>query len=171
MLGLGLGSQVWPRVEHRFSMPWSKRASRMREIVRAIKAIFDCWEGRSQLDFRGEFHHHTLMIPAFDPGPNPFGPPPIFIGGFGPLMTAVAGETADGFFAHPFKSRESLQRNTLPALQRGLMKAGFPVELPLRTPLPKPPAPVRCARSPTRSRRARPAQNPRAPGHSRRQPG
>jgi hypothetical protein len=26
---LGLGSQVWPRVEHRFSMPWSKRASRM----------------------------------------------------------------------------------------------------------------------------------------------
>jgi len=121
---LGLGSQVRPHVEHRFSMPWSKPAARMREIVLAIKAIFDCWEGRSQLDFRGEFYHHTLMIPAFDPGPNPFGPPPVFLGGFGPLMTAVAGETADGFFAHPFNSRKSLLHNTLPALERGLLKAG-----------------------------------------------
>ena len=64
------------------------------------------------------------MIPAFDPGPNPFGPPPIFSGGFGPRMTEVAGETADGFFAHPFTSRKSLLENTLPALERGLAKSG-----------------------------------------------
>ena len=64
------------------------------------------------------------MIPAFDPGPNPFGPPPIYTGGFGPLMTELAGEVADGFIAHPFNSRESLLRNTLPALERGLDKAG-----------------------------------------------
>jgi probable F420-dependent oxidoreductase len=121
---LGLGSQVRPHVENRFSMPWSRPAARMREIVLAIKAIFDCWEGRANLDFRGEFYRHTLMIPAFDPGPNPFGPPPVFIGGFGPLMTAVAGEVADGFFAHPFSSRQSLLTNTLPALQRGLEKSG-----------------------------------------------
>lgn len=35
---LGLGSQVRPHVEHRFSMPWSQPAKRMREIVLAIRA-------------------------------------------------------------------------------------------------------------------------------------
>ncbi|MBW2272926.1 MAG: TIGR03617 family F420-dependent LLM class oxidoreductase [Deltaproteobacteria bacterium] len=121
---LGLGSQVKPHIEKRFSMPWSKPAARMREIVLAIKAIFDTWEGKAKLDFRGEFYRHTIMIPAFDPGPNPFGPPPIFTGGFGPLMTAVAGEAADGFFAHPFNSRKSLLENTMPALEQGLAKSG-----------------------------------------------
>jgi probable F420-dependent oxidoreductase len=121
---LGLGSQVRPHVEKRYSMPWSRPAARMREIVLAIKAIFDAWEGKAPLDFRGDFYTHTLMIPAFDPGPNPFGPPPVFTGGFGPLMTAVAGEVADGFFAHPFNSRKSLLENTMPALQAGLATSG-----------------------------------------------
>ncbi len=121
---LGLGSQVRPHIESRFSMPWSKPAARMREMVRAIRAIFARWEGRAELHFEGEFYRHTLMIPAFDPGPNPFGPPPIYTGGFGPLMTEVAGEVADGFFAHPFSTRKSLLKNTLPALERGLAKSG-----------------------------------------------
>ncbi len=121
---LGLGSQVRPHIQHRFSMPWSSPAKRMREIVLAVQAIFGRWEGLGELDFRGEFYRHTLMIPAFDPGPNEFGPPPIYTGGFGPLMTAVAGEVADGFFAHPFHTRESLLANMLPALETGLAKSG-----------------------------------------------
>ncbi|MEM7410020.1 MAG: TIGR03617 family F420-dependent LLM class oxidoreductase [Myxococcota bacterium] len=121
---LGLGSQVKPHIEKRFSMPWSRPAARMREIVLATKAIFDRWEGKSELRFEGEFYRHTLMIPAFDPGPNPFGPPPVYVGGFGPRMTEVAGEVADGFFGHPFNSRQSLLENTLPALERGLAKGG-----------------------------------------------
>jgi probable F420-dependent oxidoreductase len=120
---LGLGSQVRPHIERRFGMPWSKPAARMREVVLALRAIFDRWEGKADLDFRGEFYRHTLMIPAFDPGPNPFGPPPIFTGGFGPRMTAVAGEVADGFLAHPFTTRKSLLENTLPALDQGLRKS------------------------------------------------
>ncbi len=121
---LGLGSQVKPHIERRFSMPWSRPAARMREIGLAVKAIFARWEGTAELDFRGEFYRHTLMIPAFDPGPNPFGPPPVFTAGFGPRMTEVAGEVADGFFAHPFNTRKSLLENTLPALERGLAKSG-----------------------------------------------
>ncbi len=121
---LGLGSQIRPHVENRFSMPWSSPAKRMREIVLAIKAIFACWEGQAELDFRGEFYRHTLMIPAFDPGPNPFGPPPIYLGGFGPLMMEVAGEVADGFFGHPFNTRKSLESKVLPAIERGLAKSG-----------------------------------------------
>ncbi len=120
---LGLGSQVRPHIEKRFSSTWSHPAKRMREIVLAIRAIWDSWEGNGKLNFSGEFYRHTLMIPAFNPGPNPFGVPPIFTGGFGPLMTQVAGEVANGFIAHPFNSRKSLLENMLPALERGLAKS------------------------------------------------
>lgn len=118
---LGLGTQVKPHIEKRFSATWSKPAARMREIVQAVRAIWDCWEGNSELNFKGEFYTHTIMIPAFNPGPNPFGPPPIFTGGLGPLMTQVAGEVADGFIAHPFNTRKSLLENTLPAITKGLV--------------------------------------------------
>jgi len=121
---LGLGSQVRPHVEHRFGMPWSRPAARLREMVQALRAIFACWQDGAALDFRGEIYRHTLMIPAFDPGPSRFGPPPIWTGGFGPRMTAVAGEVADGFIAHPFHTRLSLERHALPALARGLARAG-----------------------------------------------
>jgi probable F420-dependent oxidoreductase len=121
---LGLGSQVRPHIENRFSETWSKPVSRMREMVRAIRAIWDAWEGRSKLDFRGEFYRHTIMIPAFNPGPNPYGPPPIYLGGFGPRMIELAGEVADGFLAHPFATRRSLQQVVVPALERGLARSG-----------------------------------------------
>jgi probable F420-dependent oxidoreductase len=111
-------------VEQRFSMPWSKPAARMREIVLALRAIFAAWQRGERLGFRGEHYRHTLMIPAFDPGPSAFGPPPIFVGGFGPRMCEVAGETADGFIAHPFNTRESLTKRVLPALERGLASSG-----------------------------------------------
>jgi len=120
---LGLGSQVKPHIEKRFSSIWSHPAERMREIVLAIKAIWDCWEGKAPLNFAGQFYRHSLMIPAFNPGPNPYGPPPVFTGGFGPKMIAVAGEVADGFIAHPFNTRRSLLQNALPALQQGLAKS------------------------------------------------
>lgn len=121
---LGLGTQVRPHVERRFGAEWSRPVTRIREMVGAIRAIWDCWEGRSELRFEGEIYRNTLMIPAFNPGPNPYGPPPIWLGGFGPRMIETAGEVADGFIAHPFNSRRSLQENVLPALQRGLDKSG-----------------------------------------------
>ena len=85
----------------------------------AVRAIWDCWEGKSELRFEGDFYHHTLMTPAFNPGPNPYGPPPVFVGGFGPRMIEVAGEVADGLIVHPFNSRRSLEELVLPALARG----------------------------------------------------
>jgi probable F420-dependent oxidoreductase len=93
-------------------------------MVRAIRAIWAHWEGRAPLAFEGEFYRHTLMIPAFDPGPNPFGPPPIYLGGVAPRMIEVAGEVADGFIAHPFATRRSLEAHVFPALARGLARAG-----------------------------------------------
>jgi len=121
---LGLGSQIKPHIEKRFSSVWSRPAARMREMVRAIRAIWDRWQSGTPLDFRGEFYTHTLMTPVFDPGPNPHGLPRIFLAGFGPRMTEVAGEVGDGFFLHPFHTAESVRRITLPALERGLARAG-----------------------------------------------
>ena len=121
---LGIGSQIRPHIENRFSEVWSRPAARMREMVSAVRAIWDRWEGRAPLDFQGEFYRHTLMTPAFDPGPNPYGPPPIFVGGFGPRMVSVAGEVADGLIVHPFASRRSVEEVTLPALDEGLRRAG-----------------------------------------------
>ncbi len=121
---LGLGSQIEQHVTQRFSMPWARPVARMREMVSAIKAIWAAWETGDALDFRGDFYTHTRMIPAFDPGPNPFGRPPVFAAGVGPRMTAVAGEVADGFLAHPVNSRRSLQELTLPALAEGAARAG-----------------------------------------------
>jgi len=121
---LGLGSQVRPHIEKRFSSAWGRPAKRMREIVVAIRAIFDAWEGQAKLEHRGDYYTHSIMIPAFDPGPNPFGPPPIYTAGYGPKMVQVAGEVADGFIAHPFNTRESHLAMTLPALERGLAESG-----------------------------------------------
>ena len=53
---LGLGSQIKPHIEKRFSATWSHPAARMHEMVRAIRAIWACWQDGTPLDFRGEFY-------------------------------------------------------------------------------------------------------------------
>jgi probable F420-dependent oxidoreductase len=121
---LGLGTQIRPHIERRYSQPWSRPAARMREFVLAIRAIWRCWHEREKLDFHGEFYTHTLMTPFFDPGPSPCGVPPIFVAGVGPRVSEVVGEVGDGFFVHPFHSPEFLRSETLPALERGLATAG-----------------------------------------------
>ncbi|MGA2837841.1 MAG: TIGR03617 family F420-dependent LLM class oxidoreductase [Acidimicrobiales bacterium] len=121
---LGLGSQIKPHIEKRFSMPWSHPAPRMRELVMAVRAIWASWADGSRLAFRGEYYRHTLMTPMFDPGPNPFGNPPVFLAAVGGLMTEVAGEVADGLLAHPFTTERYLREATLPALGRGLATSG-----------------------------------------------
>ena len=121
---LGLGTQIRPHIERRFSMPWSRPADRLREMVLAIRAIWDAWDGVAPLDFRGEFFTHTLMPPAFDPGPARFGRPPILLGGVGPRMTAVAAEVGDGVLVHPFSTAASLRELTRPAIDQGLARSG-----------------------------------------------
>jgi len=121
---LGLGTQIRPHIERRFSQIWSHPNRRMREFVRAIRAIWRSWNEGQKLDFRGEFYTHTLMTPLFNPGPNPFGPPPIHLAGFGPAMVQVVGEVADGWIVHPLHSRSFVEEVTMPALERGLMASG-----------------------------------------------
>ncbi len=121
---LGLGTQVKAHIERRFNMPWSKPASRMREMVLAIRAIWDSWQTGDKLNFEGEFYQHTLMSPVFAAPPNPYGVPKIFLAAVGPRMTEVAAEVGDGYFVHPFNTDKSMQELSLASIQRGLDAAG-----------------------------------------------
>ena len=120
---LGLGSQIKPHIEKRYSMPWSSPAKRMQEMVNAIKAIWSSWHDGEELNFEGEFYRHTLMTPFFNPGKNPFGLPKIYVAGVGPLMTQAAAESADGFLVHPFHTSKFLENITIPSLEKGLKVA------------------------------------------------
>src|SRR4051812_26973165 len=117
-LVLGLGSQIKPHIERRFSMPWSSPAARMAEFVSAMRAIWSAWATGEQLDFRGEFYRHTLMTPMFTP-PTVFPDPKVLVAGVGPKMTETAGAVADGLLVHPFTTERYLRERSVPALARG----------------------------------------------------
>jgi probable F420-dependent oxidoreductase len=121
---LGLGSQIKPHIEKRFSMPWSHPAPRMREFISAMRAIWSAWHEGTKLAFRGDFYTHTLMPPFFNAGPNPYGAPKVFLAAVGEKMTEVAGEVADGLLAHGFTTARYMREVTMPALERGLARAG-----------------------------------------------
>ena len=121
---LGLGSQVKAHIERRFGMPWGKPATRMREFVLALRAIWSAWQDGTGLDFRGEYYRHTLMPPDFVSPRHDFGPPRVLLAGVGDRMTAVAGEVADGFICHGFSTARWLRERTLPALRSARAAVG-----------------------------------------------
>ena len=123
-LVLGLGSQVKPHIERRFSMPWHKAARQMREFIEAMHAIFDCWYDGKRLAFEGEYYQHTLMPSTFTPVNVEAGRPRITLSATGPLMTKVAAEVADGMIMHPFSSAKYIREVTLPAIAAGLERSG-----------------------------------------------
>jgi probable F420-dependent oxidoreductase len=121
---LGLGSQIRAQVEKRYGASFDRPVARMREMVGALRAIFATWETGAPLDFRGEFWSHTLMPPLFNPGPNPYGPPPIALGGLGPQMLRLASEVADGVLVMPFNTAAHFAARSLPAIEEGVARAG-----------------------------------------------
>ncbi|MEE8078251.1 MAG: TIGR03617 family F420-dependent LLM class oxidoreductase [Pseudomonadales bacterium] len=121
---LGLGSQIRPHITKRFSMQWGAPAAQMRELILAMRAIWANWYEGAALEFVGEYYTHTLMTPAFSPENTEFGAPRVILAAVGPKMTEVAGEVADGLIIHPFSTLAYIENVTLPAIERGLAKAG-----------------------------------------------
>lgn len=121
---LGLGSQVKPHIERRFSMPWHKAAAQMREFIEAMHAIFSCWYDGEHLAYEGEYYQHTLMPATFKPETQGHSRPRITLSATGPLMTKLAAEVADGMMMHPFSSEKYLSEVTLPAVRSGLSQSG-----------------------------------------------
>jgi len=121
---LGLGSQIKPHITKRFSMQWGAPAAQMRELVLAMRAIWANWYSGEPLQFVGKYYTHTLMTPAFTPENPAYGAPKVVLAAVGTHMTEVAGEVADGMIIHPFSNQAYIESVTLPAIERGLKKAG-----------------------------------------------
>jgi probable F420-dependent oxidoreductase len=121
---LGLGTQIRTQIEKRFGAEFDHPVARMTELIAALRAIFEAWRTGERLNFRGEYYSHTLMTPNFSPRPNPYGPPPIYVGALGPRLTRATAKHADGLLVMPFGSTRFLQEHTMPAVRAGLAAAG-----------------------------------------------
>ncbi len=120
---LGLGSQVRAHVERRFGMAWERPVARMRDVIGAIRAVWQAWRERGPLRYQGPFYSLSLMTPFFTPPPFE-GVIPIYLAAVNPAMCRLAGEVADGLHIHPFHSPRYVQEVILPAAERGLRRAG-----------------------------------------------
>ena len=121
---LGLGPQIRPHNERRFSVPWSAPAPRLREYVHALRAIWRCWQLGEKLDYRGEHYTFTLMIPNFSPEKVDVPSVPISLAAIGPHSLRLSGEDADGVQIHPFCTRAYLEDVCMPKIEEGMAKSG-----------------------------------------------
>jgi probable F420-dependent oxidoreductase len=121
---LGLGTQVKAHIERRFGVTWEPPTPKLREMILALRAIWDGWQNGTPLNFRGQFYKLTLMTPFFNPGPIATPDVPIFIAGVNTKLCQLAGELADGFHVHPFHTARYLREIVLPTIEAGAAKAG-----------------------------------------------
>ena len=125
---LGLGPQVRPHNEKRFSVPWTPPVPRMREYVQALRAIWTSWEKGEKLDYRGQHYTFTLMPPYFVPASQHLRMVPITLAAVGPHSLRLAGEVGDGVRLHPFCTRGYVDKFVVPLVQEGMAKSGRSLE-------------------------------------------
>lgn len=121
---LGLGTQVRAHVERRFSADFDQPVARMRDYIGALRAIWACWQGNGQLNYRGPFYQHTLMTPFFNPGRIDHPNIPIYLAGVNAGLAQLAGEICAGFHAHPLNSAKYLREVLRPQIAAGAAKSG-----------------------------------------------
>ena len=122
---LGLGTQVRAHIERRFGMPWpDSPVAKLREMIAAVRTLWQTWQAGERLNFRGDYYKLTLMTPFFNPGPIDSPSIPIFLAGVNPGMITLCGEVGDGLHAHPLHSERYLREVIRPALQAGAERSG-----------------------------------------------
>ena len=121
---LGIGPQIRPHIEKRFSTPWSAPVPRLREYVQALRAIWRSWETGERLRFEGEHYTFTLMTPNFTPASTGQPMVPVTIAAVGPHSLRLAGEVADGVRLHGFCTRRYLEEVCLPRIAEGMARTG-----------------------------------------------
>jgi probable F420-dependent oxidoreductase len=121
---LGLGTQVKAHNERRFSVKFESPGPKMAEAIRAIRAIWNCWQTGAKLDVKGQFYTFDVMTPFFNPGPIDQPQIPIYIAAVNPYMCRVAGELCEGLHVHPFNSPKYLREVVHPAVEEGLRRSG-----------------------------------------------
>ncbi|MGO8686435.1 MAG: TIGR03617 family F420-dependent LLM class oxidoreductase [Candidatus Dormibacteria bacterium] len=121
---LGLGAQVRAHNERRYSVAGDRPAARMRDLIRAVRAIWASFQSGARLEYRGEFYTHTLLPPFFDPGPLEVPPPPIYLAAVSEAMLRVAGAEADGVHVHPLHTERHLDQVVGPTVRAAAVAAG-----------------------------------------------
>ena len=66
---VGLGTQIKPNIEKRYSARWDSPVPQLREYVQSMKAIFHSFQTGERLHFEGEHYTLTKLQPFFNPGP------------------------------------------------------------------------------------------------------
>ncbi|PZC48685.1 MAG: Flavin-dependent oxidoreductase, luciferase family [Chloroflexi bacterium] len=121
---LGLGPQVRAHIVRRFSTEWSPAASRMRDYIGAVRAIWACWQDGGRLSYESNSYNLSLMTPWFSPGPIEHPSIPIYLAAVNKDMLRVAGEIADGVHVHPMHTTRYIREFVLPHIQEGASRAG-----------------------------------------------
>jgi probable F420-dependent oxidoreductase len=121
---LGLGSQVKGHIERRYGMAWTPPGPWLRDYVGALRAIWDCWQNGTKLDYDSPHYKLSLMVPLFAPPPIEHPDIPIQLAAVNPFMCQIAGEVADGIRAHPVCTPRYIDEIMLPAARKGAAKAG-----------------------------------------------
>ena len=119
---VGLGTQIKPNIEQRYSARWDSPVPQLREYVQAMKAIFHSFQTGERLHFEGEHYTFTRLQPFFNPGPIEHPDIPVLCGAVGPAMTKMVGRVADGMITHPTNTPPRYIREVcLPRLQEGFV--------------------------------------------------
>ena len=121
---LGLGTQIKPHIERRFSSTWDRPVDQMVELIAVIRAIWANWSDGTPLDHRGDFYRVDLMTPMYVPRALDHPHPEIWVGAMGSRLTEAMARHADGILIHPFNTGSFLRAHTLPVVNRGLDRAG-----------------------------------------------
>lgn len=121
---LGLGSQIKAHLKRRFSTEVLPPVARMREYIESLRAIWDCWQNGTPLDYRGEYYEFSLMIPYYDPGPIVQPRIPIYLAAINKRMCQLAGEIADGHLPGDPITNKWFAEVMLPNLEIGARRAG-----------------------------------------------
>ena len=121
---LGLGSQIKAHLRRRWSTEVLPPVARMRDYVQALRAIWDCWQNGTRLDYRGEYYQFDLMIPYYDPGPIEHAPVPIYLAAINRRMCQLTGELADGHQPGDPVTYKWFCEMILPNLEAGARRSG-----------------------------------------------
>jgi probable F420-dependent oxidoreductase len=121
---LGLGTQIKPHIEKRFSAIWGAPVPKLREYIEALRAIWRSFQTGASLRYSGEHYRFSLLTPFFTPPPIAQPDIPVYIAGVNEGLCQLAGEMCQGFHVHPFHTTHYLRELVLPSIEAGAAKGG-----------------------------------------------